>query len=177
MRTRVAVALVLIIGLFGITLVFAQGKEGFKPGSEPDGFRGIKWGTHVNETKGLEYKDTLKDGRKVYIKTGGKMQIGAAQLDAVFYMFRDDKFYNVFVATNRGYCGELQAAIVSSFGEGYRESARKIQFRGKITWMDYSCEDDRGKLNLTSFKQLEQDIEQKKKAQGEPTQRDVKDDF
>ena len=165
MRNRIGLVLVLIVSFVGATLSFAQEKEGFKSGSEPDGFRGIKWGTPVNEIKDLEYKHTMKDGRKVYIRIGDKMQIGNAQLDTIWYSFLDDKFYSVFVSTKKGHCNELLAAVVSTFGEGYRTRFGETQYRGVITWADLICRADQGRLNITSKKDQEQ------------AHRDVKDDF
>ena len=165
MRNRIVLVLVLIVSFIGATLLFAQEKEGFKSGSEPDGFRGIKWGTNVNEIKDLEYIQTMKDGRKIYTRIEDKMQIGNAQLDTIWYSFLDDKFYSVFVSTKKGHCNELNAAVVSTFGEGYRTRFGETQYRGVITWADLICRADQGRLNLTSKKGQEQ------------THRDVKDDF
>lgn len=165
MRNSIALVLVLIVSLVGVTSVFAQDKEGFKPGSEPDGFRGVKWETHVNEIKGLEYKHTMKDGRKVYARIGDKMQIGDAQLDTIWYTFRDDKFYSAFASTRKGHCNELRAAVLSTFGEGYRTRFDEIQYRGTLTWVDLICRADQGRLTIASGKDQER------------AHRDVKDDF
>ena len=60
--------IILSVGLWS-NLSFA-GVSNFKSGSEPDGFRGIKWGTDISTLKDMEYLgiDPSYGGSKVYIK-------------------------------------------------------------------------------------------------------------
>ena len=52
------------------SLAFAEWTTGGKPGTEPDGFRGIKWGTSIDNLAGMEYTGTHPDysGVSTYTK-------------------------------------------------------------------------------------------------------------
>jgi len=151
-------AMVLLLSVAIGSSAFAEGKEGFTPGSEPDGFRGVKWGTPISELKDFEYQGTLRDGRKAYARVGDNMRIGDAQLRRVVYFFENDVLSSVTVATKPGYCGELKEAVVAWFGEGYENGTGGIEFNGPITWTAWYCKNDTGLLHLTSFKNLEQQV-------------------
>ena len=51
---------------------------GFKPGSEPDGFRGIKWGQSAPTVEGLFYVATKPSfgGIDYYIREGDELRMG-----------------------------------------------------------------------------------------------------
>ena len=53
---------------------------GFKPDSEPDGFRGIKWGQDISTVNGLVYvaTDPSHGGEDYYIREGDELKMGAA---------------------------------------------------------------------------------------------------
>ena len=90
--------------LFG-TLAFAQPVDqsgSFKPGSEPDGFRGIKWGTLI-----FSFDDMTQvwvDGdTKLYERRGDPLEIGSAKLHNILYVFWQDRFMEARVVIPKHY--------------------------------------------------------------------------
>ena len=77
---------VLLLGLLG-SLVFAE--YDYKLGSEPDGFRGIKWGTDISTLKDMEYlfTDPSYGGIEVYRKKNDNLRIGGVRLKTIIYGF------------------------------------------------------------------------------------------
>src|SRR5665647_3361267 len=71
----------------------------FKLGSEPDGFRGIKWGQDISTLKDMIFiKDTyqIDDSMKEYKRNGDLLRIGTAQIDNMEYHFWNGKFHYAF---------------------------------------------------------------------------------
>jgi hypothetical protein len=101
-RTKIKIFKILIIFL-GILfmnsistgqLVQEESPE-FKPGSEPDGFRGIKWGTDISTLKDMVFIDAIYKDMKRYERRGDELKIGKAKLDYIQYEFRKGRFYLV----------------------------------------------------------------------------------
>ena len=63
---------------------------------EPDGFRGIKFGTDISDIEGMKF---LKEnnGLKYYEKIDDKMKIGDTELLSIEYEFWNDKFLSVYI--------------------------------------------------------------------------------
>jgi hypothetical protein len=112
----------------------------FKPGSEPDGFRGIRWGADISTLKDMECFGTADDGlSKFYIRSGDNLTIGDAQLNKIAYSFWNGKFYGVVIETS-GYSNylNLQEAVSEMFGIGTTIELYKKQFfvwDGAVTTM------------------------------------------
>jgi hypothetical protein len=105
------------IGLFCCIIFFISPllifSAPFKPGSEPDGFRGIKWGTDISSLKELEYiqpkdEDIKKKSPNVgawmnsltkdkYYRIGDKLKIGEIELSSITYGSLKGKFYTVTI--------------------------------------------------------------------------------
>jgi hypothetical protein len=88
--------------------------------NEPDGFRGIVWGTDISQLKDLEFvKVDPKTGIKLYKRKKDNMIIGNANLDAIYYGFYENKFYAV-VAQTLFFTDfeELKKACFENFGKG-----------------------------------------------------------
>lgn len=64
--------------------------------NEPDNFRGIKWGTNINELPNMQLYDTEGSAAR-YTRKGDEMKIGDADLDAVYYSFSEGRFCSVFI--------------------------------------------------------------------------------
>ena len=78
----------------------AQQKYNFKPGSEPEGFRDIKWGTHLSRIEGMEkYGELGRDDLQLYVRRGDEREIGGVIADRIQYRFWKGKFYaaDVFI--------------------------------------------------------------------------------
>ena len=66
--------------------------DAFKPGGDPNGFRGLRWGTNVLALAGfVKCTDNTYESRKTrrygYTNANEKMQIGKARLKSVYYIF------------------------------------------------------------------------------------------
>jgi len=121
------------------SLAYAEPGD-FKPGSEPDGFRGIKWGQDISTIEGLVLvvTDLSHSGIDVYAREGDELKIGAAELDGIYYGFWQDKVCNVQIYINGDVNFErVKAVVFEKFGEGYQsnEYIEEYHWRGDETWM------------------------------------------
>ena len=111
----------------------------FNPGREPDGFRGIRWGTDISTLSGMEHYRTSEIGGtlpvdlwdldrgaliekidlEIYLKTGDELRIGGAELEKIEYGFWRGKFCEITVTT-RGPENwvSLREAVFEEFGKG-----------------------------------------------------------
>ena len=89
-------AIVFTIFLIGC---FASARPS-KPRSEPDGFRGIQWGTEISTLKDMEKaeQDKSPDNALVwYTRKGDTLAIGKANLENIFYSFWMGSFESVWI--------------------------------------------------------------------------------
>jgi hypothetical protein len=177
--------------LFTIFLIgcFASTRSS-KPRSEPDGFRGIKWGTEISTLKELEKvkQDKSSDSDLVwYTRKGETLAIGEAKLENIFYSFWMGNFESVWI----DFEGEenfeaLKKELFEQFGKplGSEGSMRKMgkwegreragtfyAWWGKNTemWLSYSKDRHKGTLTIHSIRIREErkDYEkQKEKERG-----------
>jgi len=139
--------------------------NGAKPGTEPDGFRGIKWGTHISTLKGMEYvrTDPSFGGIKMYRRIGDVLQIGGAKLKKIEYCFWRGRFYSVFVYTSGdvNWLG-LKEAVFEKFGKGYQpnEFIERYVWGGTRTGMmlEYNEISEIGRLWMFSI-EIDKEIE------------------
>ena len=143
---------ILVIGLCG-----NLNSANYKPGSEPDGFRGIKWGTDISTLKDMEYLgiDPSYGGMKKYTRKNEDLHLGGAKLEIIGYGFWRGKFCGVQILTKgstnwRG----LRDAVFEKFGRGY-QSNEYIEYYiwgGDITGMSlkYNEISKEGKLFMSS---------------------------
>jgi hypothetical protein len=135
-----------IILFMALPIAALGGSDAFKPGSEPDGFRGIKWGTEISTLKGMEL---IKDEglEKNYQKKEDNLTMGASQLSDITYVFRGGKFITVIIRTK----GEvnyahLKDACFEKFGKGWRKEAdekldiQSFAWFGEATWVTLKYE-------------------------------------
>ena len=95
----------------------------FKAGAEPDGFRGVKWGTAFSDFSSME--ETLGGsilGREVahYTKTGDDLRVGSLGASDIFYMFTEGKFRGVTVEFSKmkdAQWNTLAKALFDQYGE------------------------------------------------------------
>jgi len=104
--------------LVTIILIFPAVLFAFQ--NEPDGFRGMKWGTSISELSDF----TLKDGKgetKIYVKKNDKMKIGDSDIDGISYVFYKDKFYGVMIRFRNitNFIG-IKETCQQLYGSGYR---------------------------------------------------------
>ena len=109
MSIRKVMAIVLVSLLLLPIEGFGKSKpSSYKAGSEPEGFRGIKWGTDISTLKDMEIKE--KDW---YVRTGDKLKIGEAELISIAYGF---------------YKGKLECVIIEIKGQDNFSRIRDICF-------------------------------------------------
>jgi len=159
---------ILVIGLCG-----NLNSANYKPGSEPDDFRGIKWGTNISTLSDMECisTDPSYGGSKVYTRKSDVLHLGDAELKGIGYYSWRGKFCAVWVRTegSTNFSG-LREAVFEKFGRGYQDN-EYIGFyvwRGDITSMTlgYNEVSERGNLFMSSekiSKQQEAYIKQKAK--------------
>ena len=146
MAKRIISLLVLIMLFMALPIAAVEVSSEFKPGSEPDGFRGIKWGTDISTLRGMELRKD--DGpEKYYQKKDDNMTLGASQLSEITYGFKDGKFESLIIHT-KGYVnyGHLKDACFEKFGKGWRTEAderldiQSFAWFGDITWVSLKYE-------------------------------------
>jgi hypothetical protein len=147
----------LVILFLALPIIVLGGNLDFKPGSEPDGFREIKWGTDISTLRGMEL---IKDdgSEKYYQKREDNLTIGTSQLSEITYGFLDGKFANIIIHTI-GYVnyGHLKDACFEKFGKGWRTDAdekfdiQSFAWFGDTTWVSlkYDKVKDEGVLRYS----------------------------
>jgi hypothetical protein len=89
----IIVATIFLIGCLAST-------RSSKPHSEPDGFRGIKWGTEISTLEDMERVEQVKSSNSDlvwYIREGDVLTIGKAKLENIFYSFWMGNFESVSI--------------------------------------------------------------------------------
>jgi len=109
---RLVTAIILLaVAILAPSLTFA-----FR--NEPDGFRGIKWGTEITQLPDLVIDKGAGD-LKWYRRKSDKLEIGDANVDYIVYGFYKNEFLSVLI----GYKGfrnftELKSILFHQYGEG-----------------------------------------------------------
>jgi hypothetical protein len=146
--------------------------------SEPDGFKGIKWGTEISTLKDMERVEQDKSFNSDlvwYIREGDALTIGKAKLENIFYCFWMGNFESVWI----DFKGEenfeaLKEELFKLFGKalGSEEHAKKRHEKAGIdpskteredflyTWwgkntdvlLSYSKDRHKGTLDILSTK-------------------------
>ncbi len=144
--------MILTVGLWS-NFCFAA----YKTGSEPDGFRGIKWGTDISTLSGMRYlgTDPSWGGIKGYTRKNEALHLGSAKLKRIEYNFWRGKFFSVWVIT-QGYTNwaGLRDAVFEKYGKGYQDNKYIEYYRwlGSVTGMglQYNEISERGELYMFS---------------------------
>jgi len=103
----------------------------FKPGSEPDGFNGIKWETNLSTLKGMKLyrKDPSHGGIDFYLKEGDMFKLGEEVFRKVQYGFWREKFYVGMVSVKSLPDWQtLKKAVFLQFGEGAKPFHNKDEY-------------------------------------------------
>lgn len=94
---------------------------GFKPGLEPQGFSGIKWGTELATLKEMKAhrKDTSHGGIDFYLRTGDGYKLKNGKPVPIQYGFWRGKFYVGMVFTEKPSDWDpLKESVFEKFGVG-----------------------------------------------------------
>jgi len=155
METPIKFAAKFIITLFLSAFLISSNCYSFQ--NEPDGFRGIKWGTDITTLKGMEFLsiDPSIGGIKKYKKTNEELKLGGATLRSVEYSFWREKFCSITVETEGSVnWGGLRDACIEKFGKGLQtnEVNDKFIWLGNIAEirLDYHESSKKGSLNILS---------------------------
>ena len=123
--------LIFLCVLFASNIVFSDSKE-------PDGFRGIKWGTNINDLPDMIYTETDPSygGIKTYIKKADELKVGGAIIKSIEYGFWRDRFFSVQInVIGYTYFGALKEAAFEKFGPGYKSNEYIEEYVwGKRRW-------------------------------------------
>lgn len=135
--------------------------------NEPDGFRGIKWGTDISEMKDMVVYGKLHDSTQMYERQNDEMQIGDAKIEHIFYLFWNNKLSTVMIVTKESanYFA-LREAVFAKFGRGAQKNQfiKDYKWHGSITkiLLNYNQFTERGDLFFLSVEYLKKQ-EQKDK--------------
>jgi hypothetical protein len=139
---------------------------GFKPGSEPQGFRGLRWGNDIAIFNPLEKFEPVKivGSATFYHRKGEVLQWGLAELQDITYIFWGGRFANVLIKTfGRDNFDKLKTVVFAQYGQGSRTKSDEqldIQnyfWKGFVTGMFLKYDDatKMGELGLYSLKNHE----------------------
>jgi len=114
---------IILTGLVGcILLIGSTSLAGdFKAGSEPDGFRGVSWGTEIAKLSGFKLirREEQFGGLDIYSREGDKMEAWSAPVSVIEYFFRKGKFFRGNILTaGIGEYRNLRKAVFAEFGVG-----------------------------------------------------------
>lgn len=118
---------IVVILLLALPLV-CFGQEGaFKPGSEPDGFRGNKWEKDIKEftnMKRISFGNKRYPRTSVYIKENDDLVIEGIEFKEIRYGFLEDKKFNSVDAFTKSEMdlqvwNKFKDIIIEKYGEDY----------------------------------------------------------
>jgi len=143
-KVRYLILLVVLMGAFGFSPPADQ-PVNFKPGSEPDGFRGIEWGTHISTLSDM-VQVWEKGDRKFYARKGEALEIGGAKLHQIVYVFWQERLMEVRVSILKNYDGSRDELVnfnivkdicFEQFGERKSPMLAREQYSwaGEKTWV------------------------------------------
>ena len=154
---------ILLTGLACFLLLGSDSPAGdFRAGSEPDGFRGISWGTKISDLNGLSLlrREPGYGEVDVYSRAGESVVMGTVAAAAVEYFFWRGIFYrgSVLTATAEDY-SKLREAVFARYGVGELDPSplpgtTSFSWEGDVTAMrlQYQEAARSGSLVLTSQK-------------------------
>lgn len=137
--------------------------------NEPNGFRGIKWGSNISEHSS---EMTLIEGSKFYMRKNDKMSIGAAKLSAIIYMYYKERFQMVIIQSNGlGNKSNLLKTFRSQFGLPSKPNQfiEEYYWRGATTFISlkYNQFSKKCTATLASVALLREEQQAKAKAASE----------
>lgn len=99
--------------------------------NEPDGFRGIKWGTRLSvHAKEMTLKEKSKD-ETYYTRKGDKLELGGAKLTELSYGYWNDQLVSIIMETS-GH--DDKAALIEAFRKQYGPGSQPAEFSDEYRW-------------------------------------------
>ncbi len=152
-----------------MTLIILSTGASYAFKNEPDGFRGIKWGTNINTLNNMTVVESVGDTH-VCKRIGDEMKIGNAELTSLTYFFWKGKLLGIAINT-KGYTNwsAFRNAVFEKFGKGHQEN-RYIEYyiwgsfsRGTSAMsLEYNEFSEIGTLFMFSVKEQKQKAEYEK---------------
>jgi hypothetical protein len=107
----------MMLFLLAVSLIHSLPATAFQ--NEPDGFRGIKWGTNISELPDMRLAEDTGE-EKYYQRMNDKMQIGDSELERIVYGFYKNRFF-VAIVTCRDHTNflKLKETLFQLYGRGY----------------------------------------------------------
>ena len=138
--------------------------------NEPEGFRGIKWGTRIWELSDMGIGKDAGNSRW-YIRKDDKMKIGDADVEQIAYGFYQDRFYDVVIS----FTGSVNfSKIKETFQQLYGSGPHPDEFMERYFWLGrevnitlvYNVASNKGEASYW-YKPIEEEKEAaRKKGQG-----------
>lgn len=123
--------------ILALIFILACSISAFAFQNEPDGFRGIKWGTDISDIPYLVFKrDYSQDfgGIKIYTNRDDSLKIGGADVSEIEYYFWGGKFYKMSASTSDLLkSGELYYACLDQFGDRMDIIGSTYRWKGTTT--------------------------------------------
>jgi hypothetical protein len=139
----------------------------FKPGTEPDGFRGLKWQTDIATLDPLHTMEVIEIlGPFTYYKKNQEdLRLGMATLESIIYEFWNGKFSGVMIKVKGEHeFQRLKEYCFARYGEGQRSevyqrlNVQDFYYNGVKTrmYLRFSEIDWTGELSMYSIALLSQ---------------------
>ena len=110
--------------------------------NEPDGFRGVKWGSDVSSLRMMQFiRDVTTDfgGISIYRNIDDEMKIGEATVQEIKYYFWRNKFFKITTSANDQMNAlNLYRACMDNFGDRVDIYHDTYTWTGKTTTVQLS---------------------------------------
>ena len=165
---RVALLITLFFGIFGFVVFPVHAFQ-----NEPDGFRGLTWGTSIYTVAGkIEEQSQVGKTLSVVSFKDEKLKMGGAELSSIHYIFRDSWFFSVLVRAKKE--ENFEAVKRYLFGKyGPRNQPDKkagfYEWKGEVTTikLSYQPQSEEVYLGISSSKGVKAFAEEMKKSKEE----------
>ena len=119
----------------------------FQPGSEPEGYNGIKWETKLSTLERMKHSrtDPTHGGIEFYVREGDTFKLENGKHKPVQYGFWREKFYVAVVSTNGPEeFNALRKAVFDKFGGGAKPFMNREEYlwEGKNVIMGLNYDDN-----------------------------------
>jgi hypothetical protein len=135
--------------------------------NEPDGFRGLKWGTPLSDIQETMTHFYDYNGLEIYGRENDEKMIGLARLGGISYRFWHGKLHSVSIDTT-GYDNwtNLHESLIAKFGHGMKLNRYTYSWNDKTTdiYISYNYVSNKSILQFTS-KAMEKEKESWEKDQ------------
>jgi len=121
------ICLIAVIVIMVISFLFSV--YSFSYQNEPDGFRGIKWGSDIKSLRGMKLVEDHHKDAKYYIRKSDKLKIGEAPLKSIAYGFNKDRFYFVYIRFNSTTnFSSIKETLFEQYGAGVQNNKSKEEY-------------------------------------------------